>query len=437
MKLDIDIKKVKIASLIAVVVTIPTKWINLNSYSIIFLVLISLIEIFVYKRRIQYNIRDLLIFISYFLLTIFSLLYSSNFEPLFSKIETRLAILVFPLVFMGTFEVDKKLLKVVFKYFATSTIFISLLCVINTFVTNYGEGIVYDPTKNWLFSSDSLVEQFGFHPSYFSVYCAFSVFIVLFLYKEGDLRGWFTFLLVVYLSVVLLLLASRVGILSYITIFGVTIFYESYVRKRLVYGIVGFLIFFASMLILGINSQTVRDKFDALLNRNIHQYNEPFRVNRRVIQWNSAIEVFSKSPVIGVGAGDMQDELQKIYLREDFREGYELHYNPHNLFLDSAASLGLLGVMSNLLLFGVSFYQSYSKRNVLYLQFLVLFLLISLVESTFSMQKGIVFFFFFNSIFYSYLSVDCGLAKKEVNPYPPLNLKINDQRRTYCTLRYL
>ena len=397
-------KRIKVAMLVAIAVTLPTKWVNLNSLFIILFILAWLGDFLFNKKKPEFNFLVLISFTSFFVLSLISVLYSSNLPPLLSKLETRLAIVAFPLALLGSKEGDKNTLRMILTGFLVSCILVSLLCLGYTLYINYVNGISYHLYNNWLFSSDNLVERFGFHPSYFSIYCAFCVFIILFFYKEEKLRGWSSFLLILYLCVIQLLLASRVGIVSFTTLFMLTIVYEAYARKQLVVGVVIAFIFMGIIYVLVMNSQTVKDKFDALLDRNIHIYNERFRVNRRGMQWSSAVQVFRKSPIVGVGVGDMQDELQKVYLEKGFTEGYDNQYNPHNLFLDSAVALGILGVLSNLILFGVSFFCAIKQKNILYLQFLILFVLISLVESTFSVQKGVVFFFFFNTFFYSQLS---------------------------------
>jgi O-antigen ligase len=398
------LRRINLVMLVGVAATLPTKWTNLNSFFIILSVIVWLIGLIINKKKINFQFKILSIFISFFVLTFISILFSSNLTPLFSKIETRLVIVAFPLILLGSAEVDKSLIKLVLKAFIFSCILISLLCVVHTFYINYLHGNTYQLSNNWLFSSDNLVDRFGFHPNYFSIYCAFSVFIIIFFFKEKEFSGWISFILIVYLIFIQLLLASRVGLMSFIGLFVITIIYEAYAKRKLWLGVIGVILFMTLILVASINSRTVKDKFDALFDRNINQYNEPFRVNRRAIQWSSALEVFLQSPAIGVGTGDMQDELQKVYLERKFMEGYEYQYNPHNLFLDSAASLGVLGLFSTLLLLGISFYSAISHRSVLYLQFLTLFFLISLVESTFSVQKGVAFFFFFNTLFYSYFS---------------------------------
>ena len=397
------LRKIRVAILVAISATLPTKWVNLNSFFIILLVIVWLVDLTISKRRIKFNWILLLSFTSFYLLTFFSLFYTNNLDPLFSKLEIRLVILVFPLILLGSSDIDASILKLILKTFLVSCTIISLLCFVYTFGSNYIGGNVYRFSNNWLFSSENLVDRFGFDPNYLSLHSIFCIFIALFLFSEGELRSWISLLLIAFLGIFQLLLASRVGILTFVVLSTLTILYEAYLRRRLLNGIIYVILFIGVVLGIGINSQTTKDKFDALFNRNIHKYNEPFRVNRRVIQWNSAVQVFMKSPLLGVGTGDMQDELQKIYFDKKFNEGYEIQYNPHNLFLDSAASLGLLGLISNLLLFGISFYRSLSVKNILYLQFLLLFFSFSLVESTFSVQKGVVFFFFFNTLFYSSL----------------------------------
>jgi O-antigen ligase len=405
-KKELFFSRIKTALLLAVSATLPTRWVNLNSYFIILLLVVWLVDVIESKKKINYSLMVLLSFTSFFFLTLISILYSANLVPLLSKLETRLAILGLPLALLGSLNVEKKIFNLVLKTFLTSSILVSLLCIIYTFSKNYINGESYHVYNNWLFSSDNLVEKFGFHPNYFSIYCAFDVFIIIHFFKEKKIRLWTSIVLIIYLSFVLLLLASRIGIITFVFLFILTVTYETYRRKKLIVGGLIIFIFLSVTLVVGLNSQTVMFKFDALFNRNIQQYNEPFRVNRRITQWKLAIELYLKSPFIGVGTGDMQDELQKLYIKENFIEGYESQFNPHNLFLDSAASLGILGVASNFILFSISFCLAFYRRNILYLQFLILFLAISMVESTFSVQKGVVFFFFFNSLFYSTLSQD-------------------------------
>lgn len=400
MDAELLLKRIKVGLIMAVSATLPTKWINLNSIFIVLLIVVWSWDSLFNRERIKFNWYIFGVFVLFFLLTLLSLFYSSNLAPVFSKLETRLVILVFPIIFLGS-ALGQDVIKLTLKAFLISCVLISVLCVVHTFYQNYHDGNTFQFNNNWLFSSENLVARFGFHPNYFSIYCGFSVFIILFLVKERELKLWAGLILIGYLSVFQLLLISRVGILSFIGLFVLSVIYEAYVARRLLQGILLVVIFSVGIFVLGMNTQMVKDKFNALLTRNIHQYNEPFRVNRRFIQWESAVAVFMTSPVFGVGTGDMQDELQKVYLEKGFTEGYENEYNPHNLFLDSAASLGILGLMSNLVLLGFSFYAAISMRSLLYMQFLILFFSISMVESTFSVQKGVAFFFFFNTIFYS------------------------------------
>jgi len=352
MNRQVFISNTRLILLLTIAATLPTKWVNINSIAIISFVIVSGLDFLINrKKEIQFKMGIFLIFISFFLLTFLSIIYSTNLPPLLSKLETRLVVLAFPLALMGIPLVDKKNLEKVFAFFLISCLLISLLCLITIFNSNYSNGIEFHLSNTWFFSSDNLVEKLGFHPNYFSIYCAFSVFILFSFIKEKRINYWLAIVLCIYLFVFELFLALRVGILAFTLVFLLTIIYEFYIRKRLGLGIFLSGLTLGIIYLAGMNSQIVKDKFDALLNRNINVYNEPFRVNRRAIQWQSAIEVISSSPIVGVGVGDMQDELQKIYLEKNFAEGYDYAYNPHNLFLDSGVGLGILGILSNVILF--------------------------------------------------------------------------------------
>jgi O-antigen ligase len=177
-----------------------------------------------------------------------------------------------------------------------------------------------------------------------------------------------------------------------------TIIYEAYRKKVILKGIL-LILSFLSLMTVGIyKSDIAKEKFFAMFNYNVHQYNEPFKINKRYEEWKGALQVFQENPILGVGIGDVTNELQKTYLERGFQEGYEMRYGAHNLFLDTALACGILGLIAVLVLFYASFKNALKNLTILHIQFLFLFLCISLVESSFSLQKGVVFFSFINSL---------------------------------------
>ena len=121
--------------------------------------------------------------------------------------------------------------------------------------------------------------------------------------------------------------------------------------------------------------------------------------NLRVIKWKSALEVFQSNFLVGVGTGDVNEELVKEYTRKNFYWGIRDKYNAHNQYLEIAIALGIVGLVVWLLNLAVPFYNSLIAKEYLYTEFIFIFSLSCLTESMLCAQKGVVFYAFFNSLF--------------------------------------
>jgi O-antigen ligase len=117
--------------------------------------------------------------------------------------------------------------------------------------------------------------------------------------------------------------------------------------------------------------------------------------------------------LIGVGPGDTQDELQKCYqLDEDknwallYRPDFQ--YNAHSQYLQTFIDLGIVGLLLFLATLVVAAFIAIKHYDYLFLSFVVLFSFACLTESMLELNKGIVFFSFFISLFlnrYNSLSI--------------------------------
>ncbi len=117
--------------------------------------------------------------------------------------------------------------------------------------------------------------------------------------------------------------------------------------------------------------------------------------------WDAAVKVISQHPVFGVGTGDVQAELNKVYERSDSPLEKDWYKRPHNQFLTIMLALGIPGTVMFILSI---FYPAIRFRNylsVLYWPFFVLALVSFIPEDTLETQAGVVFYAFFNTLFLS------------------------------------
>jgi len=114
---------------------------------------------------------------------------------------------------------------------------------------------------------------------------------------------------------------------------------------------------------------------------------------QRVVYWKTALQIIVKYPLFGVGIGDVDSALKKAYLTTPLLP--EFQKRPHNMFLTTGVSCGILGIIG--LLFIMVLMSLLGVKNASWV--LLLFVLISfctmLLEDSLETQAGSSFFGFF------------------------------------------
>jgi|GEM_PF-2397901 len=420
-------------ALILVAVTLSFSNLLINTLSI-WLMIASWIIVSPLKEKIQLLKANKLIwlFSSIFIMYAIGLTYGNINIGLF-EMEKKLSLLIFPIVLGTAPKINSKQLKIILVSFAVSCIVISLVCLIDTFYRNYSQGIVffsdhfYSETSygiinthndSWLFLNENLTKNYGFHPSYFSIYVAFSIFILLYILLRSENIGKFTRISlvigVIYLVIFNFFLASRIGILSLSFLFICGMLLYSYKKRKLLAGLFVVLIFIFTILITIQSIIPIKEKFKNLIGSSGTEYSQYSAGSGRFELWQSSLLVIKDNLPFGIGTGDLQPALQKIYESKKFIIPYRFQYNPHNQFLEIAAVIGIIGLLIFFLCVFYPIYISFKTKNYLYLIFIFLFIFISLVECPFSVQKGVVWYGFFNSLF-AFHSLKKLENEKEIN----------------------
>lgn len=107
----------------------------------------------------------------------------------------------------------------------------------------------------------------------------------------------------------------------------------------------------------------------------------------------------SKELVWGFGIGDIQDQLNYYYYVYGLAKGGYLNFNLHNQFLQTLVGMGIVGLCALLWIFWISFRSGVQFGNKAHVFFLVIMTLVFLLECVLSRNKGILLFFFLNTIF--------------------------------------
>ena len=111
----------------------------------------------------------------------------------------------------------------------------------------------------------------------------------------------------------------------------------------------------------------------------------------------SAVDVISENWLIGTGQGDVYAGMQKK-MKQRIGEYYEGTCSPHNQFLRSFASFGIMGLASMLLLFFAMFRKAIKSRRSDLIWWCIITLCFFCIEDMLCIINGIIFFCLFTGI---------------------------------------
>jgi O-antigen ligase len=112
----------------------------------------------------------------------------------------------------------------------------------------------------------------------------------------------------------------------------------------------------------------------------------------RPVLWKNAVAVISRNPFIGVGCGDIKNELEKQYADQGFLTGVRFKLNPHNQYLHTAVTTGFVGLTLLLIMLIVPAWNAFFSKQWFTFACLSVFIMNALTESVLEVQNGILLF---------------------------------------------
>lgn len=345
----------------------------------------------------------LLLLLGFYFWHLAGMLWTSNLYFGLFDLEIKLTFLILPLVFsaFGRFKIYR--FERILKGYLLGCSVAIIYGIVNSLWAYVSGADLYLDLYN-----DNITPLL--HISYFAMYLNLALVICFYLIvrNENDLYSWrnvglivlsFVFALATFFS------TSRNGFLALIFILVIVSVYAIIRYKKWLVGISVVLIIWivASSLLKDINLGTrsfhgFNKVTDVIKNSNVKEdATESTAV--RVLVWKSTLSLIKNNPLLGVGTGDIKDELKAEYKLNGYVEPVKKNYNAHNQFLQSFAALGIIGMLLLLAIFTYPALVSFQKNNYLYLMFIINIAVSCLTESILEVQAGVVFFTFFTSLF--------------------------------------
>jgi O-antigen ligase len=206
---------------------------------------------------------------------------------------------------------------------------------------------------------------------------------------------WLISACVFFLFVWIHILSVRSGIVVlYVTLFLLSLQYV-FKTKRYLLGLAVILMIMAAPFLAYNFVPSFKNRMDyALYDFKNMQNGETknFSDGERIISLQIGMEIGNENPLFGIGIGDLDNEVSKIYAEKypDF-----IVKRPHNQILFFYAAIGIIGTIVFLFLFLFPFFYQKNYKDELLLAFYIIIFLSFMVEATIGNAVGTAFCIFF------------------------------------------
>ncbi len=374
-------------------VLIPIYQIGLLSLTILILFLVTLFQLN-RNRKVEW-LNIFLGGVGLFLVVFLSMLWTDNINVGWKNIETKLSLLLLPLIIGLSPPLQKKNFK-----FLSWSILVGVL-ISSLFLLGKACSVFFENSDFSEFSYAKLSAHF--HPSYVSMYYAVALCFIFFYLENLKLKKAariFIRALSILLLIMIALLASKSGIITCVAILVAALIRHFLGKQegRSLYFLLFASVIFISAVFLNPKSKS---RINSVITEQVASPNleEEDRIKNskksstqaRLTIWSIAIDIISENFLIGEGAGDAKDVLLDKYKTN--KEYYILSkkLNAHNQFLETGIATGLLGIMILSLMFGILILRAFRNKDTLMISILAVILLNLFTESMLERQSGAVF----------------------------------------------
>jgi O-antigen ligase len=337
---------------------------------------------------------------TYFLIVLISYIFS---QPDVAKLTERLMFLVIPILGYPFFT-SEKLKRDLFKYlkaYIFGIVLIALYLVFNTLISIIGaadyEGSVflYLKVHSYLITSSyfSVLE----HPSYFAMKIVWILILLYFLFRELGFSAIIVFTLSLFLSFIVILLASKSALIIWVAFVLFVVVRYLYDKKMKLATLIG-----AGLLIVTVSFLLLKDMrrievFLSGISSGLSEGQIEWKnLDARTRLWYSAIQIIKEKPIFGHGLGNVESRMVKEYSTYGWEEEARLNLNAHNQYLEAQMTFGIAGSISLVwMLLSPLFKKNRLLKTPVAVSFCIMISFFLLFESMFNRQWGIMFFLLF------------------------------------------
>jgi O-antigen ligase len=323
---------------------VPDKF---KAFPIVILLVLVIYRYFKLDEKPVLSTKTYIISITFFIIILFSALYSNDFDNALKKIESGLSLLVFPTIFYlisGDLKIiNKKTIVNVKRTFIFSTILFLFLTFVYFYLSE-----PYFTFRSTLVHYTNLVdiriENYKIHPIYLSISVGVAIIFLATIIKTKEQKAVvFLWICLVFLIIFMGILNKKGPILALVVIGFVILFKTKINHRQLCYGVLIFLLLLVSAIFLPKYNNV--NKFSELFDLEGLKKNKNSSTAIRLQIYECSLNKIYEAPIFGYGVGDVQMILNECYSLKNKSLTTKI-YNSHNQFLSILLATGFIGFIS-------------------------------------------------------------------------------------------
>lgn len=358
--------------------------------STIFLFIWVAYSLIAFENRAKVASKQMAIPVLLFSLYALSVMFSDNTS--FQYIERKLSLVALPLVFVLNESVVRKKFGTILHFFVLGCAFSLLYCEVNA---------LYNTLHYWWKSKNFFLEK-KFSELHQTVYFAMYILMAILILIYHPLRiRWLSSLLIFFFIIGLFQISNRASIviLFLLALLHITIKTKSFFQVTTT---ITASVFFALIILAATPRWRHTLKEVARYGFSVNTNNDSLTsYNLRVISWQASVTLMKKHFALGLGAGDTQTALNKIYQEQGYSVAFEQQLNPHNTYFSLILETGVAGLALLFLYFFNVYKLTHTDPtlSLFYVSFILLLAINFLFESMFNRYSGLIFINFFYCLF--------------------------------------
>jgi O-antigen ligase len=369
--------------------------------------------------------------VTFFIIAFISSALSKKSSVGFNHLDLVVLLLLIALMVINI-NISKKTVVKVLKWFYIGTVIFTIILILNALINLLVGSEIGKITFH------GFTELFDQHPVYYSMYISLALFISIsgFLKKEKETffkpKKQFFYNSILLIGLVLcaskallvlnLLIYSlffffkikelkkKIGYIIILTIAGVSVFNISFINKRFNDG----LRFKEEISLFKPTNDFSKKK--------VFSYDDKENISdlelRYIFGYIALYHAYEDNKIMfGYKQGDAKDYLNYYFFSYNLGPNWYENYNVHNQYIHLLIVYGIFVLIFFLAYLFYSFAQSIKYKNKVHLFFLTLTCFVFIFEVVLVRNKGIIFFYFFNTLFlFYYKSIENSNIRHKRNP---------------------